>query len=336
MRTTTPKLAPLAAAPLLFSLFAFVAVDAHADPPSSESAAAAETLFQDARRLIADKRYVEACPKFAASQRLAPAVGTLLNLGDCYERLGKTASAWATFVEAASSAQRANRPDREQTARARASAVEAKLSRLTLQADESIPGLLVKRDGVAVEEAALGVAVPLDPGAHQLEASAPGKKKWSSTIEVPPAKQLHVFIPALEDEPPPQVPPPPRSAGILDPKVDEAPPSDSSKTRRVVGISLVGLGVVGLGTGTFFGLKANSSWSDAKDQCHGGNQCNQDGVSFASDAKSAGNISTVAFIVGAVALVTGAVLLITAPSKRSSAVQAGQARSRELPVHGSF
>ncbi|WP_394847549.1 hypothetical protein LZC95_08795 [Pendulispora brunnea] len=300
-----------------------------ADPPassSSENAAAAESLFQDARKLIAEKRYAEACPKFAASQRLSPAVGTLLNLGDCYEKLGKTASAWATYVDAASAAQRLNRADRERTARTLAAAVEAKLSRMTLRVDKAVPGLLIKRDGVAVDDAALGVAVPLDPGKHQLEATAPGKKPWTSTVDVAEKDRLDIRIPALEDERE-HLP-----SALLDDsaleKPEEPASSDPGKTRRIIGIGLVGLGVVGVGAGTFFGLKANSSWSDSQGYCTG-NLCNDErGVSLASDAKTAGNISTVAFITGAVALAAGAVLILTAPSKRASPSSSSQAAPR--------
>ncbi|WP_394837062.1 hypothetical protein LVJ94_09150 [Pendulispora rubella] len=295
-----------------------------ADPPaSSENAAVAESLFQDARKLMAEKRYAEACPKFAASQRLAPAVGTLLNLGDCYEKLGKTASAWATYLDAASAAQRLNRADRERTARTLAAAVESKLSRLTLRLDKPVPGLLLKRDGVAVEDAALGAAVPLDPGKHQLEATAPGKKPWTSTVDIAEKDRLDIRVPALEDERE-HLP----SALLDDSSLEDPASSDPGKTRRIIGIGLVGLGVVGVGAGTFFGLKANSAWSDSQGYCTG-NLCNDErGVSLASDAKSAGNISTVAFITGAVALAAGAVLILTAPSKRASPSSSSQTAPR--------
>ncbi len=301
-----------------------------APPPSSEDTAAAESLFQDGRKLMAEKRYADACPKFAASQRLAPAVGTMLNLGDCYERLGKTASAWATFLEAASAAQRSNRPDREQTARARAAAVESRLSHLVLTVDKAAPGTVIKRDGAPVDDATIGTAVPLDPGTHELEVTAPGKKPWNAKIDVPSGMQLNVVVPELANEPLRKVA---RSGDIDESALDEPPPpADTSGTRRAVGFGLVGLGVAGVAAGSIFGLKANSNWSDAKGQCQS-NGCSQDGVSLASDARTAGNISTVAFITGAVALVTGAVLIITAPSKRSSPPSAKAAR---WGLQGSF
>src|SRR6188508_1232334 len=69
--------------------------------------AAAEALFIEGRRLVAEGKTAEGCAKFAESQALDPGVGTLLNLARCYERIGRTASAWTTYREAASRAQAA-------------------------------------------------------------------------------------------------------------------------------------------------------------------------------------------------------------------------------------
>jgi len=72
---------------------------AHAQ--SATDSATAESLFNEALALLERKMPAEACPKLEASQRFDPGVGTLLYLADCYQQLGRTASAWATFREAA-------------------------------------------------------------------------------------------------------------------------------------------------------------------------------------------------------------------------------------------
>jgi tetratricopeptide (TPR) repeat protein len=64
--------------------------------------AAAQTLFDEGRKLMAKGMFADACPKLAESQKLDPGVGTQFNLSDCYEKMGQTASAWAGFLEAAS------------------------------------------------------------------------------------------------------------------------------------------------------------------------------------------------------------------------------------------
>ena len=63
--------------------------------PSARDRAAAEATFRQATALMDEERFAEACEKFAASQDLDPGLGTLLHLADCYDRAGRTASAWA-------------------------------------------------------------------------------------------------------------------------------------------------------------------------------------------------------------------------------------------------
>src|SRR3954470_22350515 len=83
---------------------------------SASDKAAAEALFDQGVRLMKQNSFGEACPNLEESERIDPAVGTLLYLGECYERMGKTASAWATFREAASLANNSNQADRARVA----------------------------------------------------------------------------------------------------------------------------------------------------------------------------------------------------------------------------
>src|SRR5262249_2265450 len=88
----------------LFWLSSATAAFAQADPAS------AQTLFDQAKQLMADGKYRDACPKLEESQRLDPGPGTLFQLASCYEKIDRTATAWAAFLEVAAAAKAADRP----------------------------------------------------------------------------------------------------------------------------------------------------------------------------------------------------------------------------------
>ena len=275
------------------------------------------------------------CPKLVASQKIAPAVGTLLNLADCYERAGQLASAWARFHEAIALAQRLGRADREKTARERADKLEPRLIKLTITTQEK--DVEVKLDGNVLDGAALGTGVPVDPGKHAIEAAAKGKKSFTTTVDVSDrARSPSVEIPALDADPD-AVKSAGRSNGGSSGKggqETEEPGSGGPSTQRIVSYVAIGLGAVGLGVGTIFGLRTSSIWADAKTHCTGV-ECDRTGVTLATDAKNAGTISTISFIAGGVLLAGGAILFFTTPSSSSSKVQVG-AGAGSLLVQGRF
>ena len=177
-------------------------------------AAVAEALYGQARDLMAAGKYDEACPKFAESQRLDPATGTLLNLAACHEKQGRLATAWLEYSDAQMAARRDQREDRVEYARARAQALEPKLSRLTLSlaAGADDPALNIELDGASVGRAVVGAPTPVDPRRHTVRVSAPGKKPWGASVEIGAAQQQSLVIPLLEMAPPEPAPPAPAPA----------------------------------------------------------------------------------------------------------------------------
>lgn len=290
--------------------------------------AAAEALFQEGRKLSEAKKYGDACPKFLASYKLAPAVGTLLNLADCYEKNGQIASAWARFHEAIALSQRLGRADREKVARERAEKLEPRLARLTIEARDKEAD--VRLDGNPVDAAVLGTPLPVDPGKHTIAASAPGKLPYETTIDVSDKDRApRVMVPKLEDEPSARHDEP---AG---PHV-ETPPAEEGggSTQKTIGIAVSAVGVVGLGVGAFFGLRTSSKWKEAKTHCNVAYECDATGVALTDQARSSGNLATVAFIAGGALLAGGAVLFFTAP-KGEKTVKVGVGPG-SLLVGGSF
>jgi hypothetical protein len=189
----------------LVALLLCLALPAPVAAQTETRAAVAEALYRQARDLMAAGKYDQACPKFAESQRLDPATGTLLNLAACHEKQGRLATAWLEYSDAQMAARRDARDDRVDYARTRAQELEPKLSRLTLSlasgADDA--ALSIELDGASVGRAVLGAPTPVDPGLHTVRVSAPGKKPWSASVQIgATADQQSLVIPALKTAPP--------------------------------------------------------------------------------------------------------------------------------------
>lgn len=310
-RRLIPRIAPYLATLLL--------VHAAVAAPSAADKATAQTLFDDGMKLVAKKQYEAACKKLEESDRLDPAMGTKYRLAECYENLGRTASAWVLFREVADEAKATAQADREKRARERAAKLAPKLSHLTINVTPS-KGLEVKRDGAVIGEGQFGAAVAVDPGQHVVEASAPGKKPFTRTIDVGPTSDETITIPALEDQP----------VAVEAPKpADEGPKGEWQKPAAFVA---GGVGVVAIGVSTALVLSARSLMSDSEAHCVA-NACDPTGIDLRDRAVARGNVATAFFVVGAVAIAGGAVLYLTAPS--SNAPRVGL-RPGFLTLEGSF
>lgn len=275
---------------------------------SGADKASAEALFNEGVSLVAGGKYAEGCRKFEGSQGLDPTLGTELRLGDCYERLGKTASAWATFKHAQGVARTQNQSEREELARQRVEALEPKLAYLSLDLAGTAPsGLVVQRNGSAVPLASLGLAIPVDPGEQSITASAPEHERWQETIDVTagPGKR-HLRIPELKKLPARPV------ASSATPSAAAAPAS----TRGTVGIVTGAVGIVSILAGSGLGLYAKKEGDRSKQDefCPSDdhNGCTAAGVELRDRARTFGTASTITFIAGAALLTTGIVLWSTA------------------------
>ncbi len=273
-----------------------------ADGTTAQARALAETLFREGRKLMKEKRYAEACAKLDESYRLDEAAGTLLNLALCHEEEGKTATAWTELKESLYLAQKANRADRKKIAKEHLDKLEPRLSRLTLTLAPRFDDaeVEIRLDGVLLGEGALGSALPVDPGERVIRVVAPGKVPWEKTVTIGEnADQQTIVIPILEAVPPPpdETPPPP------------PPPADEWQTPAALVAG--GVGVVALGVGTFFGVRALSLGSESADHCPN-NVCDAQGYEAYDDGRTSATIANIGIGVGVVGVVAGIVLFVTA------------------------
>src|SRR5258708_13776883 len=151
---------------LEISTTAFLAALAFAPAPVGGQAhdpVAGEALFNSGRALVDKGDYEAACPKFADSQKLDPAAGTLINLADCHEHVGRLAAAWEEWQEALDLLPPSD--DRIPETKRRFGALDARVPRLVLHLTIAAPQAKVVRDGVGLG-AVFDVPLPMDPGAH--------------------------------------------------------------------------------------------------------------------------------------------------------------------------
>jgi LPXTG-motif cell wall-anchored protein len=283
---------------------------ARAETPASANIARAEGLFQSGRQLMREGRFAEACPKLEESQRLDPAPGTRLNLADCWERAGRTASAQREFLEVAQSAEMKGEKERAAIANNRAKQLETKLTKLTLLVPPAarLPGLQLFRNAALVPETEWGEARAVDPGAFVIEARAPGRRTFKSAFTLHDDAATHnLTIPTLAAE----------SAAT------GPPPADAATTRGLSlqrgGMGLAGLGAVGLALGTVLGVRAVSLYHQSQDEgCDQHDACPAAALKTRSSAVQSGDASTVSFVVGGILLAGGAGLYVWGTKERSS------------------
>src|SRR5262245_4894520 len=227
-------------------MVALAAGRARAQSQEGNSSALAEQLFNQGRDLVKANQWAEACPKFEASLRYDPVLGTRLNLATCYEHIGKLASAWGLYRESMELAKKAGDTKRADYAQKQAAALEPRLPKLAISAPANPPsGLVIKRDETPVDTGALGIALYVDPGSHKVTASAPGFEAFSVTVTLVEGKTEMLAIPNLAPRPaePATLPAKPvKPAGEL--SAEPAPPR--SRNRTYLALALGGAGVVAL------------------------------------------------------------------------------------------
>ncbi len=313
---------------LLLLVQVLISGSALAGAPGGAERAAAESLFRQANELSATGEFSAACPKYEASQKLDPALGTMLRLADCWDRIGRSASAWALFLEAASLSSKLDESEREQIARQRALSLEERLTKVTLKADFDMPqGYELSLGGTVIDPSIWSSPIPIDPGTITLSARAPGYEPRSVTVTVKSSAEVRVLsVPELTAI----------AAEDNAPKVAH-PMTTSQQTggwQKPTAIVVGSIGLAGLATGGVLALLAKNKSNASLANCaeYNFNLCNADGVSQRNEALNLATGATVSLSVGGALLVTGLGLLILSPSSKREMVARGgtSAQTREL------
>jgi hypothetical protein len=170
-------------------------------------------------------------------------------------------------------------------------------------------------------EAQWGFAVPVDPGNHTIEATAPDRPPFTKTLELREAgSTITVELPPWTSAPAVTAAPGPAPVLSAQPQLPFS--------LRTAGIALVGLGLAGGAVGAALGSVALAKQAESnRGPCDPASDvCSPAGLALRSDALTAASGSTVAFVAAGALFAAGMVLVLWPTSQEH-----GSARSSGLP-----
>jgi hypothetical protein len=299
-------------------------------PAFAQGTGAGEQAFREGRALMQAGDFAGACAKFSESQRLEPAPGTLLNIGQCEERQGHLVAAREAYEKAAAAY---SQPERRTFAQGRASAVEAKIPKLFVKLAAGAPRDTAVRAGET--PVAIGKPVPMDPGDVALLVTAPGRQSQRVTVTLHEGQTLEIAV-----EPGGAAP-----AGAKDPGAKGPPASDHGSpalvstggmSRKTAGFVVGGVGLASLAVGAVTGFMAMGAADTVKQHCDGNLACDPEGLDAASSGKTLSLVSTITLAAGVAGVGVGAFLVLTSPKTSTALVPSAGPNSASLTLVRSF
>jgi hypothetical protein len=301
------RLGRLFPAIILFSVLAARPALVHAQGNDS----VAESLFSEARTLMKAGDPEAACPKLSESYRLAPAPGTLLNIGICERQRGRLATAWSKLREFVDKVPASD--DRYAFAAEQIATLEPRLPHLRIRIAEGTPaGSVVRLDGVELGAASLDTWIAVDPGEHQVTLTAADgrtSQRLSMAAEGGDSvMELSLPEPAIHPAPTPKPAPP--VAAPRAPSAKSVPPVHGSAhpELKTWGYATLTLGGASLIAAVTFGAMALHQKEVLHDNCTA-HECEEAGLTAAERGNRFVTVSNVALAVGAASTVAGIVLL---------------------------
>ncbi|HEY5935621.1 MAG TPA: hypothetical protein VIU61_13320 [Kofleriaceae bacterium] len=256
-------------------------ITAHADRKVEK----ADQLFREGLALK-DSNVTQACAKFEESLRYnAQAIGTLLNVALCDEKLGRIASAARKYREARDRSREQGLPEHLAAAEERLAAVEPELPHVTITFTEPPTAdtrILIDDQLLPLDEV---LRHPVDPGDRVIVVTAPGHVAFKTSIRLRKRQHEEVIVPVL-------------AKSIV-------------SSRRTLGKIITASGGLAVATGITLGILANSRYNSA-DCVDGVCATNEDHLKTES-ARTLGTAGTIVGIVGIAAVAAGTYVWLRSP-----------------------
>jgi hypothetical protein len=263
---------------------------------SAQEDTVAESLFREGREAMKGEELDVACPKFAESYRLDPALGTLFNLALCEEKRGRLATAWTKFRQFVDMAP--TRDGRASMAWSHIKALEPRLPRLQLMLKGvQTRDALVHLDGVELRGASFGSSIAIDPGSHVVTLTIALQIVRREQFEAHADRVVRIEL-AAPGGPPDSDKPPVRGVALAAPDIHResaaasntrrstlpSPPTNHDRWRNDALIAGA-IGAAGLITSVIVGSFAFAKKDEVDRHCPDG-QCDPTGMQAAAEGRT--------------------------------------------------
>jgi hypothetical protein len=291
------------AAPWTLALAAVLMVQvAAAQEPDAATRLAARDLAVAGAEAFDQRDYATALDRFKRAESLYKVPSIAVMIARCLGRLGRVVEAVDKYEETLRMPLDASAPAAflraVADAKVEVDAEQARLARLELNLPaDAPPSTQVLLDGKRVPAALLGVATPVDPGTHRVEASAPGREPYRIEVTLGEGGRQTLQI-ALD----PARPAAPALAGPA------SSASDRGARPSTLGIALLAGGAVALAGGSVTGVIALNRQATLDAACSPG--CPPSMSSELDSFRLNRTLSYVGFGVGLAAAGVGTYLLL--------------------------
>jgi len=305
-----------------------VSIEGAAYAQKEDALASARKLFAQALRDEEKGNFADALEKFQRVANVKDTVPVRYRIGTCLEGLGRLKDALNAYQAAIDLG--AGDPkdlDVVRVAKEHTSTLAERIPQLTLTpSDHASSSSEVKVDGNPISSSELGKPIALDPGTHDVSASAPGAVPFQTQVTLAERARLSIVVP-LDPKGAAEVPAPPTH-----------PAHDSSASlRKTEGWIAVGIGAAFLvGAGVTLALR-QSDISKLEDACPN-DACprSREGElsSVHSRAKAEGPIAAVLAGVGLIGVGVGTYFLLSTPHANHPPASGGTSRARGFGISG--
>lgn len=286
-------------------------------PPPAPPPADPDKLFADAMNLIAEGKFDAAIPMLEETQRIDPGIGTQFNLAICYAKTGRLALAWKNFRQVETLAGAAGKKERAEAARVKLDELRVRVTIVAVRLPKG-GAVTVSVDGEVVPASEL-LFIPLDPGEHKVQASAPGRIGFEKVVTVTAAEgeRHEVVVPVL--------------APLEMMTEIRTVTTETTNTRRTLGYVFGSIGLAGVAAATVTGILILSDKSTADERCKpdcvtATGEVDSTGADAVQRGKTLLPINVVSWVVAGAGLGAGAFFLLT-----SSKTPPAAARTTVVP-----